>query len=122
MRGRKEVLIVDDHPLFREGLKNTIVRTGRYEVVGEVGRALDALKLVAQIDIDLALIDIGLPDGNGIELAKTLKRSRSEVRILIISVHTAANYIADAFEAGAAGYLVKDSLPEKLIRALDVVA
>lgn len=122
MAGTKGVLIVDDHPLFREGLKNTIARACGFEVVGEAGKALDALRLAAEIKPDLVLIDITLPDQSGIELTRALRRSVPDAILLIVSVHSATNYIADSFAAGAAGYLVKDSLPETLIQALEVVS
>jgi DNA-binding NarL/FixJ family response regulator len=122
MVGKKGVLIVDDHPLFREGLKNTIERMGRFGVVGEAGRALEALKLATQTNPDLVLIDITLPDQSGIELTRALRRAVPAAALLMVSVHSAPNYIAESFDAGAAGYLVKDSLPETLMQALDVVS
>jgi DNA-binding NarL/FixJ family response regulator len=122
MAGKKGVLIVDDHPLFREGLKNTIARTGRFEVVGEAGKALDALRLASEIKPDLVLIDITLPDQSGIELTKALRKFVPHAALLIVSVHSATNYIADAFAAGATGYLVKDTVPEALLHALEVVS
>ncbi|MBM3298921.1 MAG: response regulator transcription factor [Deltaproteobacteria bacterium] len=122
MAGKKGVLIVDDHPLFREGLRNTVTRSGKFEVVGEAGKAREALRLALEIKPDLVLIDISLPDQSGIELTRALRRSVPEAALLIVSVHSATNYIADSFAAGAAGYLVKDSLPETLMQALEVVS
>ena len=122
MVSRKRVLIVDDHPLFREGLKNTIARTDAFTVVGEAGKARDALRLAVEEKPDLVLIDITLPDQSGIELAKVLRKSVPASGLLMVSVHSATNYIADSFAAGAAGYLVKDSLPETLLHALEVVS
>lgn len=122
MSGKKRVLIVDDHPLFREGLKNTITRNDTFEVVGEAGKAFDALRLAVQAKPDLVLLDISLPDQSGIELARALRKSVPGAALLMVSVHSAANYIADSFEAGAAGYLAKDTLPETLMQALDVVS
>jgi DNA-binding NarL/FixJ family response regulator len=122
MAGKKGVLIVDDHPLFREGLKNTIARTHNFEVVGEAGKALDALRLAAEIKPDIVLIDITLPDQSGIELTRALRKFVPDAALLMVSVHSATNYIADAFAAGAAGYLVKDTVPETLLQALEVVS
>jgi DNA-binding NarL/FixJ family response regulator len=122
MREKKGVLIVDDHPLFREGLKNTIARTGKFEVVGEAGKALEALRLALEVKPALILIDISLPDQSGIELAKALQKSVPDSVLLMISVHSAANYLADSFQAGAAGYVVKDSVPETLLQALETVS
>ena len=122
MAAKKRVLVVDDHPLFREGLKNTIARSRKFKVVAEAGKAFEALKVAVQAKPDLVLIDISLPDQSGIELARTLRDSVPDAALLMVSVHSAPNYIADSFEAGAAGYLVKDSLPETLMQALDVVS
>lgn len=122
MSAKKGVLIVDDHPIFREGLKKTIARTGKFEVVGEAGKALDALRLAVEIKPDVAVLDISLPDQSGIELVRAFRKFVPRACLLVISAHSAPNYIAESFEAGAAGYLLKDSLPETLLQALDVVS
>jgi DNA-binding NarL/FixJ family response regulator len=122
MGDKKKVLIVDDHPLYREGLKNAIARMEKFEVIGEAGKALEAFKVAMEIEPDLVLVDVTLPDQSGIELTKTLRKSFPDTGLLIMCCHSAANCVADSFAAGAAGYVVKDSGPETLMHALEIVS
>lgn len=122
MSPKKAVLIIDDHPLFREGLKAIIGRTERFEVVGEAGKGREAIRSAAELSPDLVLVDISLPDCSGIQLTREIQRIVPHARLLMVSVHAGTNYIAESFQAGAAGYLVKESVPETLLQALEVVA
>ncbi|SPD76024.1 conserved hypothetical protein [uncultured Desulfobacterium sp.] len=123
---KKTVLIVDDHPFIREGLKAIIGRIigseAMYEVVGEASTGHEALKLAKELKPDICLMDISLPDQSGIELTKEIVRLIPKTRILILSMHSKIEYIAEAIQAGASGYLVKDSAYEKLLQALDWVS
>jgi DNA-binding NarL/FixJ family response regulator len=118
----RRILIVDDHPLLREGLKAIIRRSPSFEVIGEAGNGRQALRLAVELEPDLILIDISLPDQSGIVLTKELKGLLPDSIVLIISVHSGANYISDSFSSGAAGYLVKEAVPETLLHAMDVVS
>jgi len=119
---RKSVLIIDDHPLFREGLKAIIGRDRRFEVVGEAGKGREGLRLAKKLRPDLALVDISLPDQNGIDLSREIRSLMPEVRIMIISMHSKIDYIAESFRAGATGYLVKESAAMGLIKGLEAVS
>jgi len=119
---RKSVLIIDDHPLFREGLKVIIGRDRRFEVVGEAGKGREGLRLAKKLRPDLALVDISLPDQNGIDLSREIRSLMPEVRIMIISMHSKIDYIAESFRAGATGYLVKESAAMGLIKGLEAVS
>ena len=118
---KKTVLIVDDHPLFREGLKTTIRCDTRYEIVGEAGNGSEAMRMVREKRPALVLLDISLPDQTGIELAGEIKRISSETSIMIVSMHSKVDYIVKAFQAGATGYIVKDSAAEKLLQGIESV-
>ncbi|NTV32341.1 MAG: response regulator transcription factor [Deltaproteobacteria bacterium] len=85
---KKSVLVVDDHPLVREGLKVIIGRSSKFEVVGEAGAASEGFRMVEELKPDLVLLDISLPDESGIELTRRIKRALPESRIFFVSMHS----------------------------------
>ncbi|RTZ91983.1 MAG: DNA-binding response regulator, partial [Deltaproteobacteria bacterium] len=121
-RDRQTVVIVDDHPLFRLGLKSILSRDSRYEVIGEAGSTAEALKLVSKLTPDFMIVDISLPDRNGIELTREILKARPECRILIVSMHTKIYYVTEAMRNGASGYLVKESTSNILLEGLDAIS
>ena len=122
MAEQKNIIIIDDHPLFREGLKTIISRDDRFKVVGEAGSGHEGFDMVKRLKPDLVVIDISLPDQSGIQLARDLRKLLSEIKILIVSMHSKIDYIAEAFQAGATGYVVKESASERLLQGLKSVA
>jgi len=118
---KKTILIVDDHPLVREGLISILKSAAGYEVVGQAGNARDAIRMVKNLKPDLALLDLALPDKSGIELSREIRNISPPTRIMIISMHSKVDYIVKAFEAGATGYMVKESATEKLLQGIDRV-
>lgn len=102
------ILVVDDHPLFREGIQQMINRNQTLKVCGEAASIAEALKAVAELKPDLVLVDISLEGGDGIELIKTLKATHEDLPILVISMHNETLYAERALRAGALGYIMKN--------------
>lgn len=121
MTNNTTLLIVDDHALFRDGLRAIIERNPMYKVAGEAGNGKDALRAAKKLKPDLALVDISLPDQNGLELIDEIKKISPGTKVLIVSMHSKIDYIAKAFQAGAAGYVVKDSASDKLQQGIECV-
>jgi DNA-binding NarL/FixJ family response regulator len=122
MAQARSVLIIDDHPLFREGLKTIISQSRRFQVVGEAGDGYKGMKLAEKLRPDLIIMDISLPDKSGIELTRQIRSTLKEIRVLIVSMHSKIDYIAEAFQAGATGYVVKESASDRLIQGLESVS
>ena len=118
---KKTILIIDDHPLFREGLKAIIERDNRFEVVGEAGNGREGLRLAKELKPDLALVDMSLPDQSGIQLTRKLKNASLKTRIMMITMHSKVDYIVKAFQVGVTGYVVKESASERLLQGMDTV-
>lgn len=121
MADPKRILLIDDHPLYRDGLKARLTARPDITVVGEAGTCAQGLALFQKTSPDLAIIDITLPDGSGIELTRQLRSERPEAAILILSMHTKIDFIAAAFQAGASGYMSKESGGEGIMHALDTI-
>lgn len=116
------VMVVDDHPLFREGLKTLIDRSPDYRVVAEAGSGREAFEAVQGVRPDIVLVDITMPGMNGIQLIRELRASEPQARFMVVSMHSNVDYIVEAFRAGATGYMVKDSAGEGLFKGLSTVA
>jgi DNA-binding NarL/FixJ family response regulator len=121
MAQKKTIVIVDDHPLVREGLKSIIISNDALEVIGEAENARSARKLIKELKPDLVLLDLGLPDENGFDLAREIRNMLPKTRIMIVSMHSEVDYIIRAFQAGATGYMVKESATERLLPGIERV-
>ncbi|MCP3926275.1 MAG: response regulator transcription factor [Desulfobacterales bacterium] len=121
MTEKKNILIIDDHPLFREGLKSIVERDSRFKVVGEAGTGKQGLRMAEQLKPDLAVVDISLPDLNGIQVTTEMQSRFPKTKIMIVSMHSKIDYIAEGFQAGATGYVAKDSASDRLIQGIESV-
>ncbi len=116
------VLIADDHAIVREGLKQIIADSADFAVCGEADNGLQAIQQARSGEFDIVLLDISLPDRNGIDVLKQLKKETPSLPVLILTMHREDQYAIRALKAGAAGYLNKQSAPAELVNALRDVA
>jgi DNA-binding NarL/FixJ family response regulator len=114
----KRVLIVDDHPMMRQGLAQLIDNELDLKVVAEADTAGQGLDIVVKQKLDLAVLDISLPDKNGLELIKDVRSVNPELAILIVSMHDEALYAERVLRAGARGYIMKQEGGKKLLQAI----
>lgn len=115
------ILLVDDHPLVRDGLRARLESIPHFDVVAEAGTAEEALDHAASKEIDLVLMDINLAGTNGIDLTRRLCAQYPEIAVLMLSMHDKAEYVMQAIQAGARGYVLKDAPALDIIAAIDTV-
>jgi two-component system invasion response regulator UvrY len=113
------ILLVDDHPVVRQGIRTILMERLNGAVVGEAANADAALRQVADGGWDIVIADISLPGASGLDLIKDLQRLHPAVPTLVLSMHPAAQFARRALGAGAAGYLTKDSPPDELVAAIE---
>jgi len=112
------VLVADDHPVVRVGLREILTQKRDKAVLGEAGTGAEVLKLVALKAWDVIVLDVTLPDRSGLDVLKEIKRERPKLPILILSAYPEEEYAVRALRAGAAGYVTKKASPEELVRAV----
>lgn len=122
MLNKIHVLIADDHAIVRQGLKQILSETDDLVVTGEADDGAEALQLARQQPWDVFLLDVSMPNRNGIDTLKQLKKEFPRLPVLILSMHPEEQYAVRALKAGAAGYLTKQSAPEQLVTAIRQVA
>lgn len=117
----RRILIADDHALVRSGIRLLVESLEGVEVVAEAGDGLEALELITSHHPDILLLDITLPGLNGLALLDRIRNLPDMPRVIVLSMHSGPEYVARALNAGAAGYLLKDSAFDELAEALDAV-
>ena len=115
-------MLVDDHEIMREGLRLILSRNEDVEVVGEAANGREAVALVAKTLPDVVVMDIGMPELNGVEATHEIKSAHPEVRVLALSAMSDRRYVVRILEAGASGYVVKSAAGDELVRAITAVA
>ena len=113
-----KVLLADDHSIVRAGLRRIVEECGEMEVVAEAADGREAIDQVKRHLPDVAVIDISMPDLDGLEVVSQLRNFHSQLPILILTMHEEGQYVVRAIEAGAMGYLTKQSAPEQLVKAI----
>ncbi|MBB3176391.1 response regulator transcription factor [Variovorax sp. Sphag1AA] len=120
-QGTIRLFLVDDHPLVRDGLRARLSSLPEIDIVGEADGAAEALPLIEELKPDLVLADVGMKDINGIELAAQLQQRQPEVRVVMLSMYDNPEYVQQALQAGARGYVLKDAPASEIVAAIDAV-
>jgi len=119
---RIKVILVDDHQIVRDGIKALINDDPSINIITEASSAAELMDKLETYRPDVILMDINLPDSTGIELTKELKETKPEIKILILSMHMGEDFIVNAIEAGAKGYLPKTTSKKELLSAINTIA
>jgi DNA-binding NarL/FixJ family response regulator len=115
------VLLADDHRMLREGLRRSLTEEG-FDVVGEADNGEQAVRLVGELAPDIVLMDVSMPEMDGVEATRLIRETDSASRVLMLTMHADKEVLADAIRAGASGYLVKDCSTEEITEAIRMAA
>ncbi len=116
------IVLADDHPVVRSGTKATLERTNDLKILAEAGDGQEALRLVAELNPDVLIADMMMPNLTGLELARQVSQQHPHTRVIILSMHADEQYVLEALRNGAVGYLLKEDSAEELIDAVREVA
>ena len=119
--GRIRVLLADDHPVVRQGVREFLEQEEGIEVVGEAGDGIRALDLILQIQPDVAILDVQMPGMTGVEVTRQLRERRAQVKVLVLTAYDDAPYVAALLQGGADAYMLKTSDSSDLVRAIRAV-
>ena len=122
IKNKIRVLLADDHPAVRVGIRRYLMRSKNIEVIGEAQNGRQALKMAQELEPDILLLDVEMPDLKGYEIVQQLSDLNSSVKTLALSAYDEKRYIVGMLTSGAAGYLTKEEAPGKLIEAINEVA
>ena len=116
-----KIVLVDDHKLLRDGLRNIIEKKSNMHIIGEASDGREAIKLASKLLPDVIIMDVAMPGLNGIEAAAQIVKKEPEIKIIGVSMHSGKQFIQGMFKAGAFGYLLKDGDADELIMAISTV-
>lgn len=115
------IVLADDHAMVRQGIKRILEEERGLQVVAEVSDGLELLELLPSLSVDMVIMDIGMPSLSGIEATKSIKQSRPEIKVLILTMHKSNEFLNLAFSAGADGYLLKEDVAKELLAAIEKI-
>ena len=116
------IVLVDDHALVRQGFRRILEDDPELEVAGEAGNGLDAVALVKKTDPDVVVMDMAMPEMNGLHATMEMVKQRPDIKVLILSMYADEQYVRNALDAGAKGYILKNAIENDLVRAVKSVA
>lgn len=116
-----KVFLVDDHHIVRSGIRSELSKNSNISVLGEASSGKDALEKLEKIIPDVILMDISMPEMNGLKATELIKKRMPNVKIIALTMHDNKNYVAELIRLGASGYIMKDSSPEELVKAIESV-
>ncbi len=122
MSDRVKILLADDHTIVRQGLKLILSAHADLEVVGEAANGREAVELADKLRPDIVLMDVQMPELNGIEATRKMVAANSRIRVLVLSMHKESVYVREILKAGARGYILKDAIDTELLNAIRSVA
>jgi DNA-binding NarL/FixJ family response regulator len=116
------ILLVDDHPIVREGLKTVLQRRPCWQVVGEASNGMEALEKAESLHPEIIVLDITMPKMNGLEVCRIVKQKMPGIEVLMVTQHDSPQMMREALSAGAKGYVVKSNAARDLLEAIEVVS
>lgn len=116
------ILLADDHTIVRQGLKLILGANPDFQVIGEAANGRQAVEMAAQLKPDIVLMDVAMPDVNGVEATKRIVAANQRAKVLVLSMHKEAVYVREILRAGARGYILKDAIDTELLNAIRSVA
>ena len=122
MKNRIKLMIVDDHPIVRRGIGMCLARQPHMEIVGEAGDGREAIRLARELQPDIMLMDIDMPEVSGLVVADLLRRELPKIKVLILSMHTNKEYVLRIIQCGARGFVLKEAPTDELMRAIECVS
>jgi DNA-binding NarL/FixJ family response regulator len=117
-----KILLVDDHPIFREGLRSLIDKSDTAQVIGEAGDGVEAVRLAGELKPDLVVMDLTMPIMNGIDATREITKKDPDIRVLALSMESNRFFVVEVLKAGATGYVLKDTAFAELMDAINTVA
>ena len=121
MKSRIKLLLVDDHPVVRRGIASCLARQENLIIAGEAADGVEAIRKAKELLPDIVLMDIDMPQMNGLAVTEVLRKELPAVKVLIISMHSNTEYVLRIIQSGARGYVLKEASPEELVRAIETV-
>ncbi|MGI9332273.1 MAG: response regulator [Gammaproteobacteria bacterium] len=116
-----KVILADDHRIMRDGLRSVLESESGFEIVGEAQNGREAVKLTRQLEPDVVVMDVGMPDLNGVDATSQIADLGLSTKVVALSMHAEGQYVQGMLQAGAAGYILKDCAGDELVQALQAV-